>query len=133
MERSPTWSKSPRGMSPQGPQGVHSSPTLSACSPGGQRRSPRLAAQRAEAARKAAKLLAEAVRDRVWCEARSEDDVPYYYSLQQGTTAWELPPGAILRTAGRGSLCPRPGDRIHRSRGSGASTAGGGREAASAS
>ncbi len=81
------------------------------------RKSPRLLA-RQEAAKHAAKCIASAVRDRVWCEARTLDDPPktYFYSLQHGTTAWTLPEGAILRAAGRDSLIPRPGDPIVRSR-----------------
>lgn len=82
----------------------------------GDRRSPRLAAKQ-EAARKCARNLADAVRDRVWVEARTNDEQPvsYFYALMTGETAWTLPEGAILRVAGRDSLCPRPGDRIRHS------------------
>ena len=79
------------------------------------RKSPRLLA-RQEAAQQAAKCIASAVRSRVWCEARTLDEPPrsYYYNLQSGATAWTLPEGAILRSAGRDSLIPRPGDPISR-------------------
>jgi hypothetical protein len=70
------------------------------------RSSPRLVA-RHEAAKQAARAVAAAVRQRVWAEARAEDGAKYYYSLaQQGVTAWELPSWAILRAAGRDSICP---------------------------
>ena len=81
------------------------SPDASAHSPLDKRRSPRLAA-RSEAAKSAARSLASAVRERVWAEARTADNRTYYYHLERGITAWELPQGAILRAAGRNSLAP---------------------------
>ena len=79
-----------------------SSPKLSP----GSRSSPRLAA-RNDAAKTAARLLAGAIRERVWAEVKAEDGQSYYYSLSNTTqTSWTLPSWAILRAAGRDSLCP---------------------------
>ncbi len=71
------------------------------------RQSPRLAARR-EAARLAAHSVAAAVRERVWAEARTDDGTAYYYHLSSGATAWQLPKGVILRSAGRNSIVPLP-------------------------
>lgn len=68
-------------------------------------KSPRLAA-RHEAARTAAQAVAAAIRQRVWAEAKAPNGERYFYSLTDHTTSWELPSWAILRAAGRDSICP---------------------------
>ena len=97
---------SPSQSSTRTPEGETRSPRRT---PEEKRRSPRIVA-RAEAAKIAARSLAAAVRERVWAEARTEDGRTYYYHLDRGMTAWELPAGAILRAAGRNSLAPKACD-----------------------
>ena len=63
--------------------------------PYAKRRSPRVEAEKR--CRLAAKELANAVAERVWASALSDDGREYFYHLSTNVTAWTLPPGAILQ------------------------------------
>lgn len=100
MTRSPR--RSPRHKASLSPS---KSPLSQGVPSPGARSSPRLAA-RNEAAKSAARQIADSIRERVWAEAKANDGTSYYYSLATAETSWTLPAWAILRAAGRDSICP---------------------------